>query len=180
MPSGAHDEPTPREAWERLRRRNEERVRSLHAEVEADERVVATGSHVLVTDRRIIFRDLNLYESRHTNRRTTDALRFDEITGWALGRRHDERPLLHLRHGPHVRVEWVPHRLLWHRWDRKARTVTFRESTLPFNRRRDPALREIVARLEADEGPRGKDFVITLGGTREERGGSAVLYWRRS
>jgi hypothetical protein len=71
----------------------------------------------------------------------------------------------------------VHHRFLWHRWGTKASNVTYRESTLPFDRRRDPALRAIVDRLEADAVPRGRDFVITLSGTRKERGGS-VLYER--
>jgi hypothetical protein len=145
--------------------------------VAPEESLRAVGSHILVTDGRIIFRDLNLYETRHTNRRTTDAMRFDEIKGWALGRRHDERPLLHLEHAPHVRVKWAPHRFLWHRWGKKTRSESCRASTLPFNRRRDPALREIVARLEPDAVPRGDDLVITLTGTRKERGGS-VLYER--
>jgi hypothetical protein len=82
------------------------------------------------------------------------------------------------QHAPHVRVERVHHRFLWHRWRKKARSVGYRESTLPFTRRRDPDLREIVARLEADVVPRGADFAEALRRTREERRGAVVLYER--
>lgn len=71
------------------------------------------------------------------------------------------------------------HRFLWFRWGNATGRVTHPESTLQFSRRRDPALRAIVARLEADAVGRGNDFVITLSGTRKERGGYAVLYERR-
>jgi hypothetical protein len=134
--------------------------------------VRAADSHVLVTDQRIVF-EIRLYPTPVRDE-TRDAISFDEITRWAVGQFHDEQPLLRLVHSPHVRVEWVAHRLLWHRWGKKARNVTYRESTIPFNRRRNPALRAIVTRLGADGVPRGADFVITLSGTRKERRGEPV------
>ena len=164
------------EAIERLKQRNVERADSLRAQVVPNETIVAANGHVLVTNRRIVFA-IRLYTTR-VHDETRDAISFDEITRWAIGQFHDERPLLRLEHAPHVRVEWVAHRLLWHRWGKKARNVMYRESTIPFNRRRDPALRAIVARLEADAAPRGDDFVITLSGTRKERRGAVVLYER--
>jgi hypothetical protein len=169
------------EAIERWKRRKIERLHSLRAQLEGPERVSASNGRVLVTDRRIIFADY-LYRYGHPIRdETRDAIAFDEIRAWAVGRRHDERPLIRLEHEPHVRVEWVPaHRFLRFRWGNATGPVTHGESTLSFNRRSDPALRAIAVRLEADAVPRGDNFVITLKGTREERGGSAVLYGRGS
>lgn len=79
-----------------------------------------------------------------------------------------------------MRVEWVPaHRFLHFRWGNATGPVTHRESTLQFNRRRDKALRAIVARLEAGAVPHGDDFRIALKGTREERTRGSVVGYER-
>jgi hypothetical protein len=70
------------------------------------------------------------------------------------------------------------HRVLRFQWGDSSGPVTHRESTLPFGRHRDAASSAIVARLEGDAIPTDDDFVIELKGTREHRGGSAVLYKR--
>jgi hypothetical protein len=139
---------------------------------------VATDSHVIVTDRRIVF-SLHLYEAETIPSETREAMAFDEITAWKLGRLHDERPLLRLRHAPRERVEWKPaHRFLMFQWGNASAPVQRRESTLPFNRPKDRTLGAIISRLEADGIPRGSDFAVERQGTREERGGYAVLYTR--
>jgi hypothetical protein len=163
-------------ARERGRRRNEDRVAWLRSQLEPGELTAATDSHVIVTDRRIVFA-LRLYGTRYIPDETREAIGFDGITGWTLGRLHDERPLIRLQHAPRVRVEWkAAHNVLWFHWGNASRRVTHRESTLPFRSRRDTTLRAIMARLEADAVSRGSDWVIELEGTREKRAGSVVLY----
>jgi hypothetical protein len=184
---GVHDPavsstpPTPGETrGERGKRRKDDRARWLRAQLEPGEIAVASDSHIIVTERRIVFA-LRLHATRMIPNETREALRFDEITGWALGQLHDQRPLLRLRHMPRVRITWMPaHKVLRSQWGNSSGPVVHRESTLPFGGRRDAALSAIVARLEEDDIPRGDDFVIALEGTREERGGSAVLYSRGS
>jgi hypothetical protein len=172
--------PSRREARDEGKRRNDDRAAWLRAQLEPGEVSLAKDPHVIVNDDRIIFA-LRLYGTRAIPGETRETLRFAEISGWAFGRLHDERPLLRLQHTPRFREEWMPaHQFLRFRWGNATGPVTHRESTLSFNRRSNPALRVIAARLEADAVPRGDDFVIALKGTREERGGSAVLYRRGS
>ena len=104
-----------------------------------------------------------------------DSLGFDEIVRWAVGRRHDHRPVLRLEHAPHTRIERIPaHRVLWFRWGDARGPVVHRETTLPFNRDRDPEFRAIVDRLRADGVPEDELLEIMLPRTREERLGDRV------
>ncbi|GEM_PF-5443013 len=55
----------------------------------------------MVTDHRLQFA-WDLPSGWHS-----DAISFEEITGWSLGRRHDGRPMLRLEHPTHIRPERV-------------------------------------------------------------------------
>lgn len=92
---------------EEWKRRKADRLHSLRAQLEPDEREIATNGCVLVTDQRIVFSDY-LYRTRSIHDETRDAIGWDEISRWAFGQRHDERPLLRIEHTPHVRTQWVP------------------------------------------------------------------------
>src|SRR5438477_10872310 len=83
------------EGLQRRQLRDAEGKAYLRAQLDPGETVVAAGHHAIVTDRRIIL-SIRLHEPRIIRGETRDALRFDEITAWALGRRHDHRPLLRL------------------------------------------------------------------------------------
>ena len=85
---------------ERLRRYLESRDKALRSQLEPGETVVAAGPHALVTERRVIFTAVFLGERVGGSRDVRDSLGFDEITRWAVGRRHDHRPVLRLEHAP--------------------------------------------------------------------------------
>ncbi len=104
------------EAMEFRRRREAARDAYLQAQLEPAETIFARGPQALVTDRRILFAWRLPWPPRE-GEWAHDALTFDEIARWTLGRRHDHRPLLKLEHPPHVRIEWVPaHGFLWFVW----------------------------------------------------------------
>src|SRR5436190_13477773 len=106
-----------REARERDERLRHERVRFLESQLEPGERIVAQSrDHPTITDRRILWaRQLSVPPRR--GEWVCDALAFDEITGYALGRRHDQRPLIRLEHRSIERTEHIPaHRFLWFQW----------------------------------------------------------------
>src|SRR2546428_11755425 len=104
-----------REGIEHRRRVNAERDAYLNAQLDPEEIVLARGRPGIVTEHRIVFAWRLGWPSLE-GQWTHDALTFDEITRWSIGRRHDHRPVLRLEHPPHVRVEWVPaHHVLWFR-----------------------------------------------------------------
>jgi hypothetical protein len=135
---------------------------------------VAAGPQALVTDRRVLFAwRIGLPPRRREW--THDALTFEEVTRWAMGRKHDHRPLLRLEHPPHVRVERViAYRFLWSRWGNAERGVPHEETTFSFPRRRDPVFRAMKGRLELVGAAQGEPFVETVPGAREERLGRRV------
>jgi hypothetical protein len=158
-----------------------ERDEFLATQLERGEAVVArSGSHPLVTDRRI----LTAYQLSLPPRRgewVCDPLEFDEIVRWIPGRHHDHRPMLRLEHGPRVRVQHVPrHRFLWIRWGDVEGPVTHVTTSFGFGRDTDPVLRAIRDALGAAGVPRGEPFVISPAGTREERIGRSRRYMRAS
>ena len=156
------------------RRRETERRAYLLAQVEPSETVVADGREALVTSRRILFA-WRIGLPPQPRGWTHDALTFEEITGWAMGRKHDQRPLLRLQHPPHVRVEQViAHRFLWARWGNAERPVTHEKTTFSFSRRRDPVFRAITGRLELTRAMQGEPFAEAAPGAREERLGRRV------
>src|SRR5204863_3064784 len=104
-----------------------------------------------------------------------DSLRFDEISLWSEGRRHDERPLLRLEHASHVRLEWVPgHRFLWFRWGNATGEVAHHETRFEFAGRRDPVFGAMRDLLGVSGAVQGEPFQETLPGTREERLGETT------
>ena len=160
----------PERRHERLRRYLEARDAALRSQLEPGEAVVAAGPHALLTDHRIIFTAVFPGERVGGREDVRDSLGFDAIIRWAVGRRHDHRPVLRLEHAPHTRIERIPaHRVLWFRWGNATGPVVYRETTLPFNRDRDPEFRAVVDRLRADDVPAGAPFEVLLPGTREQR-----------
>jgi hypothetical protein len=170
----------------RLReRRFEERARwlaerdaFLESSLEPDEQVVARRrNHPCVTDRRILdAKQLSLPPRR--GEWVLDAVPFDEVTGWSLGKRHDARPILEVEHRARATIERVPaRRFLWFTWGDAERPVTKTRGTFGFGRRTDPVLRAMRTELEDRKIPQGPSFVIRPAGTRAQRmKGSSVIY----
>ena len=159
----------------RAHRRRAEREAFLRARLLPDEAVVAQRRGVVVTDRRVLF----AWEGYPSSWRS-DAVGFQEVTRWSLGRRHDEQPLLRLEHPPHLRPEQVAaHHFLWFAWGDTEAEVPHDDVTLAFGSARDEAFQELIARLEKTDVPRGEDFVISPPGTREERTRGSRAYTRR-
>ena len=159
----------------RAHRRQGEREAFLQARLLPDETLVAQRRGVMVTDRRVLF----AWEGYRSGWRC-DAVGFQEVTHWSVGRRHDERPLLPLEHPPHLRPERVAaHHFLWFAWGDTEAEVPYDDVTLAFGSARDEAFQAVVARLENTDVPRGEDFVVSLPGTREERTRGSKAYLRR-
>ena len=162
---------------QRAHRRQARREAFLRSRLEAGERVIAHQGAVMVTDHRIVF----AWE-RHVGGSGwhSDAVAFDEIIRWSLGRRHDQRPLLRLQHPTHARSERVAaHRVLWFSWGNAEAEVPHDDITLAFGSDRDQAFQATLDRLKQMNLPRGEDFIVALAGTREERTrGSRALYRR--
>jgi hypothetical protein len=140
--------------------------------------VVAHHGAVMVTDRRVLF----AWELHRGEEPTwyCDAIAFEEVARWSLGRRHDERPLLQLEHPTHVRIERVPaHNLFWFHWGNAEAEVPHDDVTLAFGDKRDEAFPAIFARLQQMNIPRGEDFIVALPETREERTRGSRAYLRR-
>jgi hypothetical protein len=84
----------------------------LRASLDSRETVVAHEAAVMVTDGRVLF----AWDAQPVGFHS-DAISFEEITRWSLGRLHDERPLLRIEHPTHVRMERVAaHSVLWFSW----------------------------------------------------------------
>jgi hypothetical protein len=133
----------------------------------------------MVTDRRVLFA-WELPRVPDGPSWFCDAIAFDEVARWSLGRRHDERPLLHLEHPTHVRIERVPaHTLLWFQWGNAEAEVRHDDVTPAFGGNRDEAFRATLSRLQRMNVPRGHDFLLALPGTREERTRGSRAYTRR-
>lgn len=167
-----------REAREARHLREAQEQAYLIAQVQPGEDVVAHLGKVMVTDRRVLVA-WSLSQTPEGSRWFCDALSFEEITRWSVGRRHDERPLLLLEHPTHVRTEWVPaHNVLWFRWGNAEADLPHNDITLAFRSGRDEVFRAICDRLRNMNLPRGEDFLIALPGTREERTRGSAAYLR--
>jgi hypothetical protein len=148
---------------ERVHRRKAEREAVLRAALAPGEAVIAHGA-VMVTDRRLLFawRGLSGWHS--------DAITFEEIRSWALGRLHDERPVVRIEHPTHLRVEHVPaHRFLRFAWGNAEAEMPHDDVTFTFGSNREPSFLALGERLQHHRVPRDRDFVVALPGTREER-----------
>jgi len=161
----------------RAHRRQAEREACLHARLEPGEAVIAQQGPLMVTADRVLFAwDPPL----GGNRWCSDAIAFEEVTRWARGRRHDERPLLRLEHPTHLRTELVArHHVLWFSWGNAEADVPHDDTTLAFGSGRDGAFQAILARLQQLSIPRDEDFLVKLPGTREERTRNSRASFRR-
>jgi hypothetical protein len=155
-----------RERGERLRN---ERVRFLETQLEPGERIVGQSRrHPLITDRRILWAR-RLSTVPRDGEWVCDALAFDEITGYALGRRHDQRPLIRLEHRSIERTEHIPaHRFLWLQWGDADGPVPHETTLLGFGKEADPVFVALRETLERAPVVRLEPFVIRPG-TRHER-----------
>jgi hypothetical protein len=94
--------------------------------------------------------------------------------------RHDERPLLRLEHPTHVRTERVAaHNLLSFHWGNAEAEVPHDDVTLAFASKRDAAFRATFDRLQRMNIPRGKDYLVSLPGTRAGRTRGSQAFLRR-
>ncbi len=156
-------------AMELRRRREAERDAYLLAQLEASETVVASGPQALVTNARILIA-WGLLGTRPDALWTHDALTFEEIERWSIGRMHDHRPLLRVEHPPHGRIAGVPaHPVLGFRPEDIERETPHRDTTFSFRSDRDPVFRAICQRLGKLDLPQGDPFVVVPPGTREQR-----------
>ncbi len=163
-----------------------ERDAYLRGQVEPDETVLATGSSGLVTDRgslavgsgelvtgRRILLAWRLNWPPCVGEWTHDAIDFEEITAWAEGRQHDERPILRITHPSHVRLMWAPaHRFLRFRWGNRTTPTSHEETELRFSGNRDPVFAAIRGHLGQTSAVRAAPLREQLPGTREDRHGS--------
>lgn len=148
----------------RAHQREAERAAALDARLGPGETVVAHQGAIMVTDQRLLFA-WGLSSGWHT-----DAISFEEITGWSVGRRHDDRPILRLEHPTHIRTEHVAaRRFLWFSWGNAEAGVPHDEITLTFASKRDGAFLAALERLQQIEVVPGEGFVVAPPGTREER-----------
>jgi hypothetical protein len=171
-PSNVTDEPEPGVA-ERAHRRQEERWAALRGDLRADEQVVARGP-IVVTDRRVLFAWNDGFGWR------SDAVAFEEARRWALGRRHDGRPVVRIEHPTHERMEQVrERRVVGPSWENTEASVPHEDVTLCFRAKRDPTLIALLQQLSGRDVPRGNDFVVALPKSGEERTKPSRAYFRR-
>jgi hypothetical protein len=156
-----------RERGERLRN---ERVRFLETQLEPGERIVAQSrGHPIITDRRILWAR-RLSAPPRQGDWVCDALAFDEITSYAFGRRHDQRPMIRLEHRSIERTERIPaHRLLWFQWGEADGPVPHDTTLLGFGKGSDPVFVALRETLERAPVVKLEPFVIRPEGTRQER-----------
>jgi hypothetical protein len=147
-----------------------ERETFLESSLEPGERVVArSGTHPLVTDRRILAAR-QLQDPSRGRTWVLDPLAFDQIVGWSTGEHHDGRPILRLTHHPLTRITWVPaRRFLWWTWGNALGPVVETKTTLAFGRHTNPVFRAIGAELDRRNVPEGPSFVVRPAGTRAQR-----------
>ena len=157
---------------ERSHRRQADREAVFRAELTGGETVIARGA-VVVTDQRVLFAWDDGFGWR------SDAIRFDEVRSWALGRLHDERPIVRLDHPTHLRKERVPaHQLLRFAWGNAEVEVPHDDVAITFGSRRELPFRALVERLQQLDVPQGEEFVVAPPGTREERMSRSRAYLR--
>lgn len=156
----------------------------IDASLASNERVLARDLvHPVVTDRRLISPHWSAFLPQADW--IAESLPLEAITSWALGRRHDRRPILRLKHDPIARLEHVPlHRVFRFEWGNAEAPVLRSEMTLWFGRNDQPVLVALRDLLEHREVPREPDFEYRPG-KREDRMGDSMgtLFlrhrWRR-
>ena len=159
-----------REVDRRAEALRHERDSFLDTQLEAGEVIVARSrNHPIITDRRI----LSAHQLVAAPRRgdwVCEAIPFAEITGYALGRRHDQRPLIRLEHRSIERMEHIPeHRFLWFEWGDAEGPVFPDMTMLGFGKDSDPVFVALRGALERTGIIQLEPFVIRPEGTRQER-----------
>lgn len=159
-----------RNALERGERLRHERDSFLDTQLEPSESIVARSyDHPIITDRRILSAHQLIAPPRRGDW-VCEALSFAQITGYALGRRHDQRPLIRLEHPSIERIEHVPeHRFLWFEWGDAEAPVPHETTLLGFGKDSDPVLVALWDALERAGITQLEPFVVRLEGTRQER-----------
>lgn len=129
----------------------------------------------MATDRRVLVA-WSLSRTREESGWFCDAIGFEEITRWSVGRRHDERPMLRLEHPTHLRTERVPaHNVLCFHWGNAEADRPHNDITLSFRSDRDEVFKAIYERLRDMNLARGEDFRIRPPGSRGERKRGAIF-----
>jgi len=169
-----------REAHRRGERFRRERDSFLETQLEAGERIVARShDHPIITDRRILSAR-QLFAPPRRGEWICDALSFVQITGYALGRRHDQRPLIRLEHRSIERIEHVPeHRFLWFEWGDAEAPVPHETTLLGFGKDSDPVFVALRNALERAGITQLESFGVWPEGTREERMAHITAPFRR-
>jgi len=109
-----------------------------------------------------------------------EALSFAQITGYALGRRHDQRPLIKLEHRSIERIEHMPaHRFLWFEWGDAEGLVRRDTTLLGFGKDSDPVFVALRDALERAAITRREPFVVLPEGTRKERTAYSIAPLKR-
>ena len=159
-----------REAHRRGERFRRERDDFLETQLEPGERIIARSrDHPIISDRRILWAH-QLIAAPQGREWVCEALSFDQITGYALGRRHDQRPLIRLEHRSIERIEHLPsHRFLWFEWGDAEGPVPRETSLLGFGRDSDPVFVALRGALERAAITQREPFVVLPQGTRQGR-----------
>jgi hypothetical protein len=164
-----------READLRGNRLRQERDIFLDTQLEPGERVICRSrDHPIITDRRILSAHRRVAGPRRGDW-VCEALSFAEITGYALGRRHDQRPLIRLEHRPIDRIEHVPqYRFLWFEWGNAEALVPHDITMLGFGKDSDPVFVALREALERTRTTQLEPFVVRLEGSRRERTANTI------
>src|SRR5207245_77727 len=109
-----------------------------------------------------------------------EAISFAQISGYALGRRHDQRPLIRLEHRPVERIEHMPaHRFLWFAWGNAEGPVPHETTPLGFGKASDPVFVALRDALERAAITQREPFVVLPEGTRQERTAHTIAPLKR-
>jgi hypothetical protein len=159
-----------REACRRGELFRRERDSFLGNQLEPGESIVARSrDHPIITDRRILWAK-QLIAPPRGGQWVFEALSFAQITGYALGRRHDQRPLIRLEHRSIERIEHLPvHRFLWFEWGNVEGPVPHDTTILGFGKDSDPVFVALRDALERAAITQLEPFVVLPEGTRQER-----------
>ena len=159
-----------RNARDRAKRLSHERDGSLETQLEAGEVIVARSrNHPIITDRRTLSAH-QLFSPPRRGDWVCEAISFAEITGYALGRRHDQRPLIGLEHRSIERMEHIPkHRFLWFEWGNAEAPVLHETTLLGFGKDSDSVFIAVRDALERAGIIQLEPFVVRPVGTRKER-----------
>jgi hypothetical protein len=162
---------------ERFRR---ERDSFLVTQPEPGESIVARSrDHPIITDHRILWAH-QLVAAPRRGEWVCEAISFAQITGYALGQRHDQRPLIRLEHRSIERIEHMPaHRFLWFEWGNAEGPVPHEATLLGFGKDSDPVFVALRDALERRTITQLESFVVRPEGTRKGRTAYSIAPLKR-